>query len=139
MANWYGAARTNYVSVDLPAMTEALAPWDGVEIVTNPKGQVGFLAQTEDGSFPSWSEDEEGNEIEFSIEDTIMPHVAVGQVLVVITAGHEKMRYITGYANAYTRDADGAVRFKGIALHDIYELAAKQFGIDQATITAAEY
>jgi NACalpha-BTF3-like transcription factor len=127
---------------------------------------VGFFPSDDgdDGGFPSWlypeipdrEEDPEGfaqlakalgideddldgtEEAEFSWVDHVMPFVAEGQVLVVQTIGSEKLRYLTGYTEAFVRRGD-EVKFTGLSIEDIYEKAAQEFGVDQAEIASATY
>ena len=140
MANWSGASRSNYVRVaDIEGLKKSLANWE-IEIVA--KGdKIAMFPQTEDGSWPSWrcAEDEDGpHEVEFDFGTDVMPYVAEGEVLVVMTSGAEKLRYITGNASAYVRRGD-KVEVVSIGLYDIYAKAATTFGVDQHHITAAEY
>lgn len=138
MANYYGAARTNYVRIeDMMGLEKSLKHWS-IELVENDEGKYAFLANDESG-WDSFALDDDDNEIDFDFATVIMPHVAVGEVLVAMSAGAEKLRYITGYAEALVRDQDGSVRRTDISLNDIYAKAATDLGTNQADITEATY
>lgn len=138
MANWKGTARSNYVRVEnIEALRAALEPWP-IAMVKTDDDCVAFFATTDDGDFPSFETDENDEEIEFSFADVVMPHIAAGEVLVTMTIGAERKRYLTGVASALVRDGDGNVDSLSFDLNAIYELAAEQFGVDQASINRAE-
>lgn len=80
------------------------------------------------------------DEIEFDWGTLIMPMVEAGEVLVVQTIGAEKLRYLTGRADAFVRNEDGVVRHVGVSISDIYKTAHKAFGLDEARqISLCEY
>ena len=142
MANWYGAARSNYVLIkDLKALVDALDPWP-ISIHKKHKDDsdnnvlVCFLSEDQDsGGWPSTTWDEDDNEIEFDAAELICPHLVEGQVLVMMEAGAEKLRYITGQAVAFNHEGD----YVAVNLNDIYEAAAGAFDVSEASITRAEY
>lgn len=137
MANWYGAARSNYVQIsDMEGLKASLKPFP---ISIEEKGGL-FCLLSEDpdsGGWPSSAYLDDDYENEFSFEEHVMPYVKEGEVLIVMEAGHEKMRYITGYAEAYIRKPTG-IESVSISLADIYALAKNTFGIT-APISKAEY
>jgi hypothetical protein len=137
MANWYGAARSNYVKIkDINGLKKALEPFDININEDTEGGLVCFLrGDSSDGAWPSYSEDDEGNELEFSFENYVVPYMAPNQVLITMEAGAEKLRYITGVACAY--HSDGGV--VAVSLYDIYALAEKEFGASHGYISPAEY
>lgn len=132
MANWYGTSRTNYFRVkDFEAFKAWVANLD-VEIVTDDDGLVGLLCGN-DGCWPSWYYDEQSDvdvDIDFTYE--LSKHLAEGEVAVLVTAGAEKHRYVTGHA--------AAVNHKGeelcININDIYDLIHAKWGTE---VTLAEY
>jgi hypothetical protein len=137
MANWYGAARSNYVEIkDIDGLKKAIGTFDINVIEAARKGFVCFLGgEGSDGAWPSYSIDDEGNELEFSFAEHVVPYMAPNQVLITMEAGAEKLRYITGYAEAYHSDG----RVVAVSLYDIYALAEKEFGVPRADISRAEY
>jgi hypothetical protein len=138
MANWYGSARTNYVRVsDMEALKENVLNF-GIKMVEKD-GKVAFFPDDySDGDFPYSMDDDEGNEIIFSWEDIIMPYIAELEVFVVMCCGAEKLRYITGDAQAYCRKGS-TVQFCGVNLNDIFSKAALEFDVDITQMTPAEY
>lgn len=140
MANWHGASRTNYVRIkEEQALREALAPWE-IRIHRHPTRSDFFMFEGdgEDGDFPSSrsdDEDDEDNEIDFSFEELIVPHLAEGQVLLTQVIGREKLCYLTGYAKAYAWDG----RVVSINTSDIHKLAAETFGVDPKSIAHPTY
>ena len=132
VSNWYGAAKSNFVKVkDLDALRKALEPWS-IKIQENcaADGKICLLASSDEGGWPSWGTDEEGADVEFSFADLVVPHLVEGEVLVVVEAGHEGLRCITGFAEAFDTKG-GRV---SLGLGDIMELAAKEFKVDLASI-----
>lgn len=138
MANWYGAARSNYVTIsDMEGLKAAISPFE-LEIAESSHGSydpVKFCLLAGEEGWPIWSPD---GGIEFDFKTHVMPFVIEGEVLVIMEAGAEKKRYVTGYAGAYVRHGD-TVRATFLSLNDIYAQAATAFGIGQDKITFAEY
>ena len=129
MANWCGAARTNYFRVkDDAAFQDALDNFGGLEVWTQPDDPKLFGIGFDDGSWPDW--DNDGNEVDFVA--LVGSHLEPGQVAVFQTAGSEKLRYLTGYAIA-VNDKGKTV---DVNIDDIYHLAEKSFGVRP---TAAQY
>lgn len=69
-----------------------------------------------------------------AIEDLIAAHLVETDVAVIIGIGHEKMRYLDGYAVAI--NARGEQR--AVRLDDIYGLA-EEISTDGTPVTAASY
>ena len=132
MANYEGFARTNYFQVlDI----EAFRTWDEslkLEVITDidEPGAVGLISHTDTGTWPA-CDLETMEDIDFS--DLLAKHLAPGQIAILMEIGHEKMCYLGGYAVAINSEG----REVGINLFDIYELAHKNFGIDN--ISCAEF
>lgn len=137
MANWNGIARTNYVKVkDFDALTNFI---DGlpIEMQPHPKA-VNFVsfspADNDTGDFDHYYADDDGNE-ECWDWPQIAEHFVEGQVLIVMTVGHEKSHYLTGYASAITWDG----RVTDINIDDIYEKAVREFGVEREAIAECTY
>lgn len=131
MANPYAAARTNYVKFDdFEALKSALSPFPLEVVEKNSKHAL--LVRDYEG-WPGFGIDEEDVEHEFSFEEHVCPHLAEGEVLVAMEAGHEKLRYVWGRATAYIKSGDAV----SVSLDDIYDLAKAKFGIE--SITEASY
>jgi hypothetical protein len=157
MSSWYGAARSNYVTIiDSVGLQEALKPFgNGLDISPSDEDpdKHCFLSNTEDGGWPSWGlvyrpagpddtdfdeGDEVEDEVEFDVATQIMPYVAEGEVLVCMQAGHHKMRYVTGHAVAYVRRG-AEVRATSIDIDQIYHQAAEMFSLRLDSITRCAY
>lgn len=139
MANWYGAARSNkFTVVDMDGFKTALAPFGDIEI-SECDGKVCLLVIGGDyGGWPLVVFDDQDEEIEFDPTVHIMPYVKEGEVVVLMEAGAEKLRYITGNAQAYVRIGD-KVKTEYLDLNHIYHNAADKFGIAVESIDVAEY
>lgn len=137
MSDWYGGSRTNYVKIkDMDGLKKALEPFD-LEIVEDrdSPNSIALLPNSEYGDWPTWAYTEDGEEIELDPVGHICPFMEEGQVLVIMEAGAERLRYISGWAQAFTWDG----RFVEVSLHQIYEKAAQEFGVPLTTITPASY
>lgn len=140
MANWYGTARSNHVKIkDMAGLKTALEPFEihiHTAIAGAHKGMICFWSEDGDsGAWPGSILDEDEAEVEFDPAVHICPFMEDDQILVMMEAGAEKLRYITGWATAYT--ADG--RDTTISLGRIYQQAADEFGVPRESITPAEY
>lgn len=142
MANWNGAARTNYfVCTDKNVLARSLEPFDIIisEGASDNAGKVCLLSTDESGGWPGTGYiDGEKGDIDFDMDVHVMPYVCEGEVVVAMEAGAEKLRYVSGLAEARIRKGD-EVKVCAIHLNDIYDLAARHFGVDKKNITIAEY
>lgn len=66
----------------------------------------------------------EGDQRDIDFDEIIAKHLVDGEVAVLMSAGHEKARYVSGYATAIRND----FKHVSIVLSDIYELAAEKLG-----------
>lgn len=80
----------------------------------------------------SGSDEEEEIELDLSLLATWM---APGEVLVIESAGCEKLRYLAAFALAYNHKGDEVQ----ISLQDIYAKAADAFGVEVNAISQASY
>lgn len=149
MSSWYGTARSNYVRISDEEGLKTIIEELGLKVERDADNLAAFFPSdmSDDGGWPSWvtvyvddpedpdSEIEEEHEFDFATD--IMPFVAEGQVLVVMSAGAEKERYVTGYSEAFIRQGD-VVRRTLVSLTDIYELAQATFGTTNP-INVCEY
>ena len=140
--NYIGSTRSNYFAVKNPeAFKVFLQQFGDLELIegtAEKKGLFGFLVGGDSGSLPNSKsapdpEGEEGDvedvDVDFIAE--LAPHLADGQVGVVIEIGYEGMRFLGGYATAFNNQS----QLKQLNLDDIYEVA-KELG---AKVTRAEY
>lgn len=144
MGSFNGAARTNFFKVeDLEGLKKALEPFE-IKIVAHGliEDFVYLHPETEDHSWPSYvtieNEEGEDEEIEFAFEDSVMPFVSEEAVVVAMSVGAEKLRYLSGYAFAFVRKGEEVLR-EQIFLSEIYERAAKKFELDVGTIAECRY
>jgi hypothetical protein len=134
MANYYATARTNYFKVkDVEKFKELCEHLDVQFIQDGDK--VGFLCSHGDqAGFPSYYWDEETQEyVDIDLLSDISKHLVKGEVAVLMEAGAEKFRYITGYAQAVNSEGDVCQ----ITLDDIYKKAQEELGGEN--ITTVEY
>lgn len=132
MANWYGTARSNYFKVkDAEAFKVWAAQFDAIELWDDERGFG--LGDTDEGYWPSSVyNDETGEDRDIDFVHELSEHLTEDSVAVLMSAGAEKLRYITGYAVAVNHKGE----LVEVSLDDIYELATAKFGI---TPTSATY
>lgn len=131
MSNFYGTSRTSYATIESEAANKFAEKW-GLQVITKD-GKIGFLPSkmSEDGMFPSYLySDDDVCEEEFSFAE-ICEHIAPGEGLIVIGAGADKLRYVAGWAETWSRE--GLVN--QVSLGDVYKLT-KEAGL---SYTPAEY
>jgi len=136
MANFYGTARSNYFEVkDLAAFEAAMAKLPDLEVIHRDE-LVGIMVNDGDsGCFPSFTYDEETEEeFEIDIAEHVAEHLADGAVAIFVQAGAEKLRYVSGYAEAI----NNKFQRKALSLDDIYDMAAG-LTTSMKAITRAEY
>ena len=137
MANYQGAERTNYVRIRQEKLHDVAEYVGMFNIEMHEKdGTYCFLpsAWNDDGCFSQWGEDEGGNELELDWE-SVARAMEDGQVLIIMSAGHEKLRYISGWAVAW----DWQGNYTSLSINGIYEQAAEKFGVQTDDISRAEY
>ena len=130
MADWYGAARTNYFPVKNAVAFMAWAVAGSLKPQQSPNSDLWcLLSDDQDGGWPSevW-EDGADDGPDFDIVAELAPHVLEGWPVVLMESGAEKLCYITGQAVAF-RTKDGAVERIKLALDDIYALAEQAWGV----------
>ena len=139
MANFYAHARSNYFEVkDMDAFEKEMATLPDITVI-NQGDLVGVMVDNGDsGCFPSWRYDENGDvemeDEEIDIVEIVAGHLAEGAVAIFMEVGAEKMRYISGWAEAINSRYDR----KTISLNDIYDAAAGMT-TSMKGITRAEY
>lgn len=86
----------------------------------------------DEGTFPSAFFDENNKCQEVVFHDLVAEHLADGEVAVFISAGADKLRYVSGSAIAI----DNTLKTVDIYLSQIYDKAKEAFGRD---VEPAEY
>lgn len=130
MANWYGTARSNYFLVKNPEVFTTWAAALNLEVFE--QGHLFGIGSYE--GWPSSIYDEEADEdTEIYLPQELSAHLQEGQVAVLMEAGAEKLRYVTGSAIAVSWTG----KIVTIYLEDIYKKASEAFGVPN--ISVAEY
>ena len=135
MANYYGAARTNYVRVsDMDGLKGFLEDWP-IEIYEKDGKAAFFSADGDSGGWPMYrlGKNDEDEDIEFDFEELMM-FVEPMEVLVFMETGAEKLRYLVGFSYAYMRDKAGNVLTCSVDIQDIFNKAAEKFGVRKSEI-----
>ena len=142
MANWYGAARSNYFRVSDLLGLDAVLQNTSITICPNADGSLHCLlveGSSEDGGWPSFVQIAAyEDEVEFDFAVHVMPFDADGEVVVTMQSGHEKLRYVDGHAHAYVRRGEVVTECQ-LSLNDIYYLAAEKLGVTRNEITECCY
>jgi hypothetical protein len=141
MANFIATARSNYFRIKDRAAFEAwlnTVCYQELSILAKDDDplRVGLNATHGDCSgFAINYEDENGEEQ--NLLEGLAQHLADGEVAVLIEAGSERCRYISGYAVAVMADAaaDGGFKTLEVNLNDIYGLVKKQWGVEPTDAT----
>lgn len=132
MANYYATARTNYVRFkDEAALREALALADKFNVSyyhDQPQEPLCAMFYGDDGGFCFYDPDTDDDGDWYEIAKLM----ADDQVLVVLEAGAEKLRYISAHASAWNNKGECV----GLSLNEIYDRAEEAWGISP---TPAEY
>ena len=156
MANYEGRCRSNYFRLrdaDAVARYRELCERFGLHLLLKEgdapeehAGHFGFYCEADgpgEGSYPTVyaDEDEEENgEVEADLADELAPLLADGSTCVIVEVGYEKMRYLTGWAVAFTNRCDSARAIPdavlAINLNDIIDRALDRWG---GEVTEATY
>ena len=138
MADFYATSRSNYVLVkDVQAAIDSLKHYD-IPIHRHPKNKNAImLAGCEaDGTFNSSYVDESGDDIYLDLAEWAAAHLADNQVLVLVSAGAEKLRYISAWAEAYTWKGEVVT----VDLLDtLFSRLQKELGIDPSEVADPSY
>jgi hypothetical protein len=137
MANYYEHSRSNYVQVkDLEEFKKMAAKY-GAEVVpkdTYKPDETYFALLWGENGFQEYPYDEDtGEDLEGDFYTEVAGHLQENSVLVVMGAGHEKLRYVLGWASA----VDCTGKTVHVNIDAIYTLAEKRFKGKE--VTAAEY
>ncbi len=132
MANFYGIGRTNYVRFANLERVNQICDIIGAELVDSQKDGDRRHALLFNNGFVASFQGDDGNE--YDTLDELASCLADGEVLVAIESGHEKLRYITGWATVINT----AGNRRSINLDTIYEIA-KEIAPPNSAVTRAEY
>jgi len=130
MANWYGTSRSNYFSVKDETAFDAFVDAFNLEHWRNEDGLHAIAPdEANDGFWPSqiWREDEDVEDyVDIDFVEELAKHLANDTVAILMTAGAEKLRYVTGRAVAVKNDGS----YVSVDIDDIYDLALLKWGIE---------
>lgn len=121
MANLIENGRSNTFKVKDEAAFKAALEGLDVLIHTNDLG-ITLTTGEDDGGWPTYNVDTD-EEIDFL--KVLAPHLADGEVAVLMTAGWERQRYVFGHAAAITNAGEPIT----ISTEDIYAAAFAKFGV----------
>lgn len=132
MANWYGTSRSNYVRVkDVDAALASLEPYnDARKHPTHP--DFIMISGEDDGAFNTLNY-EDDTELDWS--EWAKEHLCEGQVLILMEAGAEKLRYVSGWAAAYSWTGESLT----ISLEDIYKRIQDEWALDMSQVADCSY
>lgn len=135
MANWYGAARSNYFKVkDAEAFTNwveavpSLGYWrkeDMFAVYSDCPDSGGWPSERYERVEEDGDDDFTEDWVAIDLPNELSAHLAEGQVAVLMEAGAEKLRYISGWAVAVNHEGKTVM----VSLSNIYDLAEKAFGV----------
>lgn len=136
MANYYESARTNYFRVkDEAAFRAFIDTIGGADLVTDDKDNKLFAVLfTEDGVPSSRYNEETEDYDDFDFMTELAPFLADASIAILMASGAEKLRYVSGYAEAI----DNTGKSVRVSINDIYKLVKQEFG-EKAEVTPAEY
>lgn len=131
MANYVSMGRTNRFTVRDVQELQQLLHCSGIEL-DHEGGNTVVLLDIEGCGWTicgeSWDDD-------IYLPDVISGYLQPGEVAVFQSIGHEKFRYLAGDSVACNARGEQV----WVHLNDIYATAAAAFGIDQSSISIAEY
>lgn len=120
MASYTAAARSNYFRVkNQKAFRRWCKVFDLDILMPDEDGPEPFFAITPSSDTGCWPSFHTESDEEFDIHHELAPHLDPRDIAILMHAGHEKLRFITGFATAI--HADG--RTVTISLRDIYDRA----------------
>lgn len=136
MANFTGAQRSNYVIFKPEKLEEVREYLEQFSVELSPNlNQPEFYCLLPSNNYEdifSSSSIEEDVQLDLG---RVAQQMLEGQVLVVMLAGHEKLRYISGCAEAWNWKGESVY----LDLSDIYKKAAEAFQVNQDSITDCSY
>lgn len=126
MSNYNCVARTNYFKVnDVEAFKAEMKKY-AIDDVWEKEGLIAIGGNDFDtGVFNLIDPEAQDDPPSADFVEIIAPHLADGQVCVMMEAGSEKSRYVVGNAIAF----DNSKKTVQVNLTDIYKLAEKELGI----------
>ena len=137
MADFFATSRSNFVLVkDVTAAIEALKDFD-IPIYRHPKNANAIMLTgcDGDGTFSIVSYEELG-ETYLDLPEWAATHLVEGQVLILVSAGAEKLRYVTAWAEAYTWKGE---QVSVDLLVTLFSKLESKLGIDPKSVADPSY
>lgn len=135
MADWYGTARSNYFRVKDPDAFQQWADRRGLGVFKHEEHAELFAIHSGNSDNGSWPSYDMEADTEFDLLAELAERLVKGQIAVLMEAGAEKLRYVTGVAIAVNHKG----RVVDLSLNDVYRKAARTFRLAESEITRAEY
>jgi hypothetical protein len=124
------ATHSNFVRVvDIDCLEKALEPFE-IEIANGKnenEGKVCFIGCCKGGGFPNWIWNADGEELEFTFEEYVVPYLAEGEALVTIHGGTNGFSLVSGYLATFQKDKPAVY----LPLSDISNLASIDLEVDR--------
>lgn len=135
MANYYESSRSNYVKVKDLEEFKKFAALFGATVEPRDKWENSdeYCLLWEDGFQDIPYNSETGDEMDGDFIKDVAGHLQENSVLVVMGSGHEKLRYVTGWAFAVDCTGESVA----VNIDSIYALAGDKFKGKE--VTSAEY
>ena len=136
MANYIGAARSNYFEVkDEATFLEWVEKLPGVVVreqgvapdKTCPTRYTLLVDDADGGGWPAWRySDDDSDDEELDLAAELSEHLRPGCVAVLEETGAEKLRYLVGYATAVNHLGEKIT----VSISDVYEKAKAAGWVD---------
>jgi hypothetical protein len=138
MADYLATSRSNYFRVKDPTAFEEWCRDNSLDVwtaaLTEDTSEISHAVAANDGYWPSQRWDENQDDfIDFDFAGELAAHLKDNEVAILMEVGHEKLRYVCGYAQAIRSDG----RVVELSLRDIYDRAAAAF--PGSNVTEATY
>lgn len=136
MADFFATSRSNYVLVkDVTAAIDSLKHYD-IPIHRHPKNANAIMLAgcDADGTFSTTCHGLV--EAYLDIPEWCKKHLVEGQVLVLVSAGAEKLRYVTAWAEAYTWKGE---RVSVDLLDNLFSKIYEKLDIDEIEVADPSY
>lgn len=142
MSNYYATARSNYFAVKDEQAFREWATLIGLTVLEQdhhdkvadgiPRFAIAPGDSDDSGAWPTspLNEDTDSDD-EIEVSEELAAHLADDEVAILMEIGNEKLRYMTGWADAVNNKGEHVI----VTLESIYE-AARALGTN---ITRAEY
>jgi hypothetical protein len=142
MANYIPTCRSNYFQVkDLAAFTSWCIRlnlnWDHENGKSNGPVMI-YPDMDGESSWPCFFYDDNGEEHDIDFEAELAEHLLADEVAIIMEVGHEKLRYLCGFATAIRKGKEPhEYETLTVSLNDIYQRVEAEWG--NQNVSTAEY